>query len=167
MQQPDERSKWSNPVMWLVVGLPVVSMIFGIGLVVIANRDSDDAIVDKVDRTAQMQVADLGPDARAQQMKLSAVVRVGGGAIDVIPVQGDFDRRAPLKLSLLHPTHASDDRVVDVMPSPLGWHAAFKVDGSSEWNVRLQPQDACWRIGGRLPKGQQAVALQPAMSGAR
>ena len=165
--QPDDRSKWSNPVMWLVVGLPVVSMIFGIGLVVIANRDSDDAIVDKVDRTAQMQVADLGPDARAQQLKLSAVVRVGGGAIDVIPVQGDFDRRQPLRLSLLHPAHSADDRVIDVTPSPLGWHAAFKVDGGREWNVRLAPASGDWRIGGRLPKGQQAVALQPALAGTR
>ena len=161
--QPDERSKWSNPVMWLVVGLPLVSMIFGIGLVVIANHDSDDAIVDKVDRTAQMQVADLGPDARAQQMELGAVVRVGGGAIDVIPVRGDFERRQLLKLSLLHPAHSADDRVIDVMPSPLGWHAAFKVDASSEWNVRLAPADGAWRIGGRLPKGQRAVALQPAL----
>ncbi|WP_133477549.1 FixH family protein [Cognatilysobacter segetis] len=163
---PDERSKWSNPVMWLVVGLPVVSMIFGIGLVVIANRDSDDAIVDKVDRTAQMQVADLGPDARAQQMKLSAVVRVGGGVIDVIPVQGDFDRRRPLKLSLLHPAHSAEDRVIDVVPGPTGWHAASAVDGTRDWNVRLAPADGRWRIGGRLPKGQQAVALQPALPGA-
>ena len=162
----NERSTWSNPVMWLVVGLPVVSMIFGIGLVVIASRDSDDAIADKVDRTAQMQVADLGPDARAQQMKLSAVVRVGGGAIDVIPVQGAFDRNLPLKLSLLHPTHAADDRTIDMQPSPLGWHAAFDVDHTSEWNVRLAPRDAGWRIGGRLPKGQQAIVLTPAMQGA-
>ena len=161
--QPDERSKWSNPVMWLVVGLPVVSMIFGIGLVVIANRDSDDAIVDKVHRTAQMQVADLGPDARAQQMKLSAVVRVGGGAVEVIPVQGEFDRRQPLKLSL---PHSTDDRVIDVVPGPTGWHAAYEVDGDSEWNVRLAPADGRWRIGGRLPKGQQAVALQPALPSA-
>lgn len=161
--QTDERSRWSNPVMWLVVGLPVVSMIFGMGLVVIANRDSDDAIADPVHRTAQMQVADLGPDARAQQLELAAVVRVGGGAVDVIPVQGEFDRRQPLKLSLLHPAHSADDRVVDVVPSPLGWHAAFKVDAAREWNVRLAPADGRWRIGGRLPKGQQAVALQPAL----
>jgi hypothetical protein len=153
--------------MWLVVGLPLVSMIFGIGLVVIASRDSDDAIVDKVQRTAQMQVADLGPDARAQQMKLSAVVRVAAGSIEVIPVQGDFDRSAPLRLRLLHPARASGDRVIDVQPGPLGWHAAASLDGSSEWNVRLEPVDGRWRIGGRLPKGQRAVALQPAMNGTR
>ena len=107
-----ERSKWSNPVMWLLVGLPVASVVFGIGLVVIASRDSNDAVVDPVRRTAQMQVVDLGPDALAQRRKLSAVVRITGGAVEVIPVSGDFDRKAPLRLSLLHPSRSDDDRVL-------------------------------------------------------
>ena len=32
------RSGWSNPVMWLVVGLPLLSIVAGVGLVVIATR---------------------------------------------------------------------------------------------------------------------------------
>ncbi|GAB6197317.1 FixH family protein [Lysobacter xanthus] len=161
--QQRERSKWSNPVMWLVVGLPVLSMIFGIGLVVVANRDSDDAIVDKVQRTAQMQVADLGPDALAQQRGYSAVVRVAKGAVEVIPVKGDFDRKAPMKLSLLHPARAADDRVLTLAPTETGWRAEQAVDLGNEWNVRLEPVDGRWRILGRLPTGQQAVLLQPAL----
>lgn len=160
-----QRSKWSNPVMWLVVGLPLVSMVFGIGLVVVANRDSDDAIVDTVQRTGQIQVADLGPDALARRKRLSAVVRVGGGAVEAIPVHGDFDRTAPLRLSLLHPSHAADDVALTLQPTALGWRTVHGVDGSREWNVRLEPTDRRWRITGRLPKGQQAVALQPALPG--
>ena len=162
---PRENSPWRNPVLWLVVGLPLVSMVFGIGLVVIANRGSDDAIVDKVQRTAQVQVADLGPDAYAQQHRLSAVVRVGGGAVDVIPVNGDFDRGHPLRVRFLHPAHSSDDVVVTVAPSATGWRLVQAVDGSNEWNVRLEPLDGHWRIGGRLPKGQHAVVLVPALRG--
>ncbi|TZF90522.1 FixH family protein [Cognatilysobacter lacus] len=157
------RSQWSNPVMWLVVGLPLVSMVFGIGLVVIADRDADDAIVDKVDRTGQMQVANLDADSRAKQLRLGAVMRFTGDAVQVIPVQGAFDRHAPLRLSLLHPAHSAADRVVIVQPDALGWHAASTVDARQEWNVRLEPMDAHWRISGRLPRGQHAVALQPAM----
>lgn len=164
--EQNERSKWSNPVMWLVVGLPLLSMVFGIGLVVVANRDSDDAIVDKVQRTAQIQVADLGPDALAAQRGLSAVVRVGKGAIEVIPVKGEFDRGAPLKLSLLHPAHSSDDRVLTLAPTDTGWRVQQDVDLGNEWNVRLEPADGRWRILGRLPKGQQAVLLQPALRSA-
>ncbi|WP_133500944.1 FixH family protein [Cognatilysobacter terrigena] len=160
-----ENSPWRNPVMWLVVGLPVLSMIFGIGLVVIANRDSDDAIADKVDRTAQMQIADLGPDALAKQRRLSAVVRVAGGAVEVIPVNGEFDRHRPLRVRFLHPAHSAGDLAITLPPTDDGWRAQQAVDASSEWNVRVEPVDGCWRIGGRLPKGQQAAALTPALQG--
>lgn len=165
--QQRERSKWTNPVMWLVVGIPVMSMVFGIGLVVIANRDSDDAIADKVQRTAQIQVADLGPDALAARQGFSAVMRVGKGAIEVIPVKGEFDRKAPLRLSLLHPAHSSDDTVLTLAPTETGWRVEHAVDLGNEWNVRLEPADGRWRILGRLPKGQQAVLLQPALRSAR
>lgn len=160
-----ERSKWSNPVMWLLVGLPVVSMIFGIGLVIIANRDSDDAIIDTVQRTGQMQTADVAPDSVAGQRALSAVVRIGKGTVDVIPVKGEFDRGAPLKLRLLHPAHSAGDEVLTLAPSETGWHVQHDVDLGSEWNVRLEAADGHWRIAGRLPKGQRAALLQPALGG--
>lgn len=161
-----ERSKWSNPVMWLLVGLPVASVVFGIGLVVIASRDSNDAVVDPVRRTAQMQVVDLGPDALAQRRKLSAVVRITGDAVEVIPVSGDFDRKAPLRLSLLHPSRSDDDRVLTLAPTETGWRVEQAVGLGNDWNLRLQPLDSSWRIDGRLPKGQQAARLAPALKGA-
>lgn len=161
-----ERSKWTNPVMWLLVGLPLASIVFGVGLVIVANRDADDAVVDKVQRTAQIQVTDLGPDALAAQRGLSAVVRVGKGTVDVIPVKGAFDRKATLKLSLLHPARSADDAVLTLAPTDTGWHAQREVRLDNEWNVRLEPVDGRWRILGRLPRGQQAVLLQPALPGA-
>lgn len=163
--EPTERSKWTNPVMWLLVGLPLASVVFGVGLVVIANRESNDAIVDTVKRTAQIQVADLGPDALAAQRGYSAVLRVGGGAVEAIPVKGEFDRRAALRVRLLHPARSADDRVLVLQPTALGWRAVQDVDTGNEWNVRLEPLDGRWRISGRLPKGQQAVLLQPALAG--
>lgn len=158
-----ERSKWSNPVMWLVIGLPLASMVFGIGLVVIASRESDDAIVDPIRRTAQIQVADLGPDALAQRRRLSAVLRVDGDAVEVIPVEGDFDRAAPLRLSLLHPTHSDSDRALTLARTDVGWRAEEAIDRGSDWNLRIEPLDRSWRIGGRLRKGEQAARLAPAL----
>ncbi|HZX81911.1 MAG TPA: FixH family protein [Lysobacter sp.] len=161
-----ERSKWSNPVMWLIVGLPLASVVFGVGLVVIASRDSGDVAIDPVRRTAQMQVADLGPDALAQRKKLSAVLRIAGDAIEVIPVDGEFDRASPLRLSLLHPTQSDADRVLTLAPAETGWRIEQAVDPGNDWNLRLEPIDGRWRIGGRLPKGQQAAHLAPALKDA-
>ena len=65
------RSHWRNPVMWLVVGLPLLSIVAGVGLVVTAVRTGGaDPVNDPVRRVAQIQTTDLGPDAAAKRLGL-------------------------------------------------------------------------------------------------
>ncbi len=162
----DHRPAWREPMVWLVAGLPLVSIVAGIALVVIASRSGDsDAVADPVTRTAQIQVADLGPDARAQQLRLTAIVRTDKNLIEVLPVSGEFKRDQPLRIALRHPTRAHSDRALVLQPSPLGWRAAVVIDGSHDWSVQLSPQDGHWRLLGRLPKGQRAAHLKPALTG--
>lgn len=158
-------SKWRNPVMWLVAGLPVLSIVAGVGLVVVANLDGNDAVPDRVRRTAQIQVADLGPDALAQREGLSAIVRSEAGVLEVLPVSGAFDRAKPLRIALLHPSKAADDRTIVLAPSELGWRADASIDPAHDWNLRLEAGDGRWRLLGRLPKGQHAAHLRPALQG--
>ena len=104
----DKRPAWREPMVWLVVALPLVAVIAGFALLVIASRSgSTDAVADRVQRTAQIQVADLGPDARARQLRLSAILRTDGDLVEVLPVSGDFPRDAPLRLALHHPARSA------------------------------------------------------------
>ena len=83
------------------------SIIAGVGLVITAvNTGGADSVTDKVDRMSQIQTTDLGPDNQAQVLKLSAILRVDGGMVEVLPVTGEFKRNAPLRLSLEHPLQA-------------------------------------------------------------
>ena len=51
-----------EPMMWLVVGLPIAAVVAGVALIVISLRSgSVDAVIDPVERTAQMQVSRTGP----------------------------------------------------------------------------------------------------------
>lgn len=156
-------SPWRNPVMWLVAGLPAASVVAGIALVVIANLDGSDAVPDPVRRTAQIQQVDLGPDAVAQRAGLSAIVRSEDGVLEVLPVTGGFDRAKPLRAVLLHPARAAADRSLTLMPGPTGWRTTATVDPGHDWNVRLESADGRWRLLGRLPKGQHAAHLRPAL----
>ena len=156
------RSPWREPMVWLVVALPAASIVAGIVLLVLAGGPgSSDVVPDEVRRTAQVQVADLGPDERAQALGLSAVVRSGDGIVAVLPVAGRFDRNAPLRLQLRHPARADLDRSVALVPDADGWHGAARIDASHDWNVQLQSGDGRWRLQGRLPRGQRAAYLQP------
>src|SRR5690606_13585088 len=132
-------SPWRNPVMWLVVGLPLLSIVAGVGLVVIAVRSGGaDVVTDPVRRVSQIQTADLGPDARARKLGLSVVLRVEDGIVEVLPATGRFDQKAPLSLQLEHPTRQADDLQLELQPHGPGWRAEQVVDGSHDWIARLR-----------------------------
>lgn len=155
---------WKQPVMWLVVGLPLASVVAGIVMIVVAGgSDAIDTSPDQVRRTAQIQTVDLGPDQFAANEKLSAIVRLDPEheLVEVLPVSGTFDHSAPLRLELLHPSRQEQDRVLLLQATELGWRSTARIGGDHDWNVRLGPVDAHWRLQGRLPKGQLATNLGP------
>ena len=163
----EKKSIWRMPVMWLVVGLPLASIIAGVGLVITAvNTGGADSVTDKVDRMSQIQTTDLGPDNQAQVLKLSAIMRVDGGMVEVLPVTGEFKRNAPLRLSLEHPLQAQEDRVLELKPSVHGWQVEADIDEAHDWRLQLTPADTQWRLKGRLPKQQHATRLAPSVPAA-
>lgn len=165
----EPRRAWKEPMVWLVVVIPALSVIASIALLVAASRSSgnNDMVADKVQRTGQIQVADIGPDARAKELKLGAVLQSGEGTLHVFPAGGDFLRSQPLQLKLLHPNRQDDDVSLTLVPDELGWHAEHAVDPGHDWNVQLSDgdatTDASWRLRGRLPRGQRATHLGPAL----
>jgi hypothetical protein len=163
--EAERRPAWREPMVWLVAALPAASVAAAIALLVLATRSAgtDDAVADHVQRTAQMQVADLGPDALAQKLKLRALVRSAPGVIDVVPLEGTFDRNAALTLGLHHPSRADLDRTVSLVPTATGWQSDQPLDLSHDWNVQLGTPDGRWRLRGRWSAGQHTALLRPAL----
>mgnify|MGYP000852407354 FL=1 len=164
----NERSKspWRVPVFWLVVGLPLLSIVAGVGLVIVAVRSGGaDVVSDPVQRVSQIQTTDLGPDEAAAKLGLSAVLRVEDGVVEVLPATGKFATGAPLQLVLEHPTRQSDDLRLELLPQGPGWRVQQAVDGEHDWVVQLRDADGRWRLHGRLPKQQHAARLSPSLGG--
>lgn len=161
-----ERSALREPMVWLMLGLPAASVVAGVGLVVAAVRSGGaDEVSDKVQHTAQVQVAELGPDARAQVMQLSALLRLEDAAVEVLPVNGTFTRDQALQLTLSHPTDATRDRQMILRPSGSGWRLATDIRAGHDWIAQLASADGQWRIRGRIKAGQRATYLRPALTG--
>lgn len=158
------RPPWREPMVWLITALPLAAVIAGIALVVIAVRSGgSDSVRDPVARTAQMQVGNLDPDERAQRLGMTAVLRVGAGVIEVVPVTGAFDRSAPVRLALSHPTRESADRTEELEPFELGWRTELDVADSHDWTLTVTDEAEQWRLRGRLSKGIRAAHLKPAV----
>lgn len=165
MTEDKKRPFWREPMMWLVLGLPAASVVAGVILVSLAARDSSDSVGDVVTRTAQIQVSDLSPDARARDLRLSAIVRVDEGFLEVLPVTGDFERGQPLRLVLRHPALAASDLELRAEPTDNGWRAEVELSLDHDWKLEVMPEGMPWRLQGRLPAGQRAAHVKPALSG--
>lgn len=149
-----KRHPLREPMVWLLIGLPVAAVVAGIATVVISSRSGgNDAVIDPVERTAQIQTVELGPDERARALKLSAVLQVDGRRLRLLPASGAWTRDTtataapspagtgeapasadqrvrdgtshdrPLTLLLSHPTEAAQDLRVELRPTELGWSA--------------------------------------------
>lgn len=176
-------------MVWLVIALPALAVVVGITMLVIAIRSGgDDAVIDPVQRTAQIQTISLGPDARARELKLSAVLQVDGGQVLLLPATGEWGRgttiagpagtnssggakagdgnhEQPLTLLVSHPTDAGQDLRLQLQPTELGWRIELEdpLDLGHDWLLQLTPPDGSWRLHGRLPATRNAVRLGPAL----
>src|SRR3546814_16426833 len=57
-----------EPMIWLVIALPLAAVLGGIWMMVLSSRSgSIDSVSDNVQRTGKIQTTDLGPDARPAQ----------------------------------------------------------------------------------------------------
>lgn len=162
-------SPWRQPIVWLMIALVGAAVVGSVWLLkVAANGDSIDAVPDEVQRTGQTQQTDLGPDADAARRNLGAIARIDDehGYVEVLPVSGDLDRAAPLKLFLHHPTRAEQDVALTLAPTDTGWRAEAKPDTDHDWLLQLGPADSeAWRLRGRMPRGQLAAQLRPSVDG--
>lgn len=148
----------------LVVGIPAASVIAGIGLLVIAVTNSrEDQVIDRVQRTAQIQVSNLDADMQARDLGLTGVLQVNAEGVRLLPGAGRWPREAALRLRLVHPVDGSGDRVLELRPDATGWQAPGPIDRSHAWQLQLESAQG-WRLVGRLPRDATAVHLGPTLT---
>ena len=157
------RPAWREPMVWLAAGLPAASVVAGVLLLVTAVRAGGADEVDAtVQRRAQIQLTELGPDDAARQLQLAALVRIADGVVQALPVSGPLPREGALVLTLNHPTDAAQDQRIVLEPGAGGWAARAEVPTGHDWLLRLAPADGHWRVVGRMIRGG-ATRLGPAL----
>lgn len=162
--EPRRRGAWREPMLWLVAGLPAVSVVAGISLIVAIARGNVDALSTDVRRTAQIQAEDTRPDEEALRRGLRATIqRAPSQAGLLVELHGDAGGdTAGLRLNLLHPTTAAYDRVLKLeRVDAQRWRAAEMPAASNAWHLRLEPADGRWRLAGRLEAAAERAALEP------
>lgn len=165
--RPQSEQRGAGPILWLVAGIPLLTIVAGVGTVLIASRTgSSDAVIDPVTRTAQVQDRDLRGDRLAAQLGLSAsgTIAPGSGAVSV-RLAGLPTLPSRLTLTVGHPTRRSGDARVELVAGADGSHLGRTgIELDHDWNLLLAADDAGWRLVGRLPAHTGTFDLVPALA---
>lgn len=163
MDGEGKRSRFGNPVAWLVLGIPAATVVAGFWTLGVAMGDSaTDANPDKVRRTAQVQVASIEADETAAARGLAATLTLEPDSALVVLDQS-AGPVAPV-LQLVHPIESTLDRQLVLSPDPRGWRAGEAIAAPHGWHVRLLAADGSWRLVGRYQPGDTELRLEPAVS---
>ena len=164
MSEP--RNAGPGPVIWLVIGIPLLTVIGGFWTLALATRAGEsDAVADDVQRTAQVQDRDLGTDLAATRrgLRLDLAVAADGRSLVLVQSGGEALPRTPLFLQFIHPLHADADRRLPMQPTAQGWQAALPPLADGDWHLELRDDRDQWRVVGRWPRAATRATLAPAL----
>lgn len=161
------RPWFREPMLALVIGIPLASVVAGVATLVIAAGGPGDAMDADVRRVAQVQTADLAPDRAGARLGLEANAAIdGAGAIEVRFQTVAEPVAESLVLALRHGADAERDLVATLTRVDGGRYLG-RLPGpraAGAYNAVLEPADRSWRLVGRLADAGNRIELRPALA---
>lgn len=159
------RPWYREPMLALVIGLPLAAVVASIATLIIAARGPGDAMDHAVRRVAQTQTTDLAPDHAAARLGIAATLAMPADGTVALQFESGAPPAGPLVLTLRHGTDPGRDRVVTLEQRDAGRFGGLLPlpRAAGAYNLTLAPPDGGWRLVGRLEAGGRRVALQAAL----
>ena len=113
------RPAWREPLVWLVVGIPALTVIAGIATLVIATRGADMLVSDDIRKQGLAISHLLERDDAARRFGLAADLTISKRGAIVLRLEGDrLAFASTLELRLLDPAKANADLHITLSASP-------------------------------------------------
>ncbi len=148
---PKPESRWYRvPIVWMVIGIPLFSVVFTLSIVWISVKTFDGVVEDDYYRKGLEINRDLARDRYANSINLQAFGKIIGDKLNV-QFESDVGEVWPdrLQLGFYHPTVANRDVILDLRHTSSGqYSASLSALGHGKWNV-ITGTDA-WRLEGTL-----------------
>lgn len=163
------RPWYREPMVWLMLAIPLATVVAGLVTLSLAMQDgATDVAPQRVVRTAQAQVSDLGPDVAAANRNLQGQLSItadGTGIALLLP--GVTADEGPLRLDLVHPIRAREDRHILLDWRDGQWQAQDAWP-AGRWRLSLVDRQSRWRLAGQAQENTAddnlTVTLQSAMA---
>ena len=147
----------ANPVLWLVIALPLLAVVASLASLALAVTRGDP----ELPKDYHWEGAALDRD----QQRLARAARAGIGA--TISYRADTQRcaialhgaaPAQLRLDLVHPTDPRADRRLTLVPTGAAYEADCTGLPAAHWWLEVSDETGLWML-----RGRTAGQLQPAV----
>ena len=141
---------WKEPMVWLIIGLPLAAVIGGFTTLWLAVKNADSLVADDYYKQGMAVHLSRDKDARAAALGLKADIQVRGGILSV-RLSGRLDRFPDrLDLTLVHLAHAEQDRIINLSAiAPGEYQGVLPTMSAGLRQLILEPKQQDWRLSGR------------------
>lgn len=152
---------WREPMVWLIIALPLAAVVASLITWWIAARDADALVAEDYYKQGMAIHQTLEREARAAALGLAAELQVQDDELSV-RLQGRLDRYPErLQLILVHPTRQERDLELVLPAYALGeYRAVLPRLPAGQRRFILQPAEQDWRITGRAAVPFSSLRLE-------
>jgi hypothetical protein len=139
---------WHEPLVWLVFGIPALTVVAGLITAWIAVQRADSNVAEDYYKRGLAINRSLDREARAQLLGLVVEISLQADRSMTMRLSGKLTPPESVTLSMTHPVHAEQDRriVLERGPDDL-YHATIPQTNRIAWDIAIESQD--WRITAR------------------
>lgn len=143
-----KRPFYKEPMVWMIIAIPLVSVILGIMMITLAVESDDGLVVDDYYKEGMEINRTLARDARAAELELNASIRFSPADNRVtlrLTGRPSFEAPQEIKLGFFHATRQDEDQVLSLRRSGNGLYTApmpklikgrwYVSAGTSEWRL--------------------------------
>ena len=162
--EQDIRPWYREPMVWLVIAIPLSSVIYGTFFLIVSITSFDGMVVDDYYKVGKQINRELKRDKAALAHGLTAQLMVENKTVTVfIAANQDYSAPPALEIRFLYSTRADIDKEIFVeQVSPGIYKGSLAELETGRWNVQIASDD--WRLMGsvRMPD-EKKVLIKPLM----
>lgn len=165
MTTNESRPWYREPFMWMVVLVPLSSVLAGILMIYLAISSFDGMVVDDYYKYGKEINRNLARDQTAARFGLSAELEYKADKVHVrLSTKTNLPLPDSLRLGFYHATRAGQDQVINLVRTPEGvYFGLARPFAPGRWNVQLETES--WRLMGSMTTpAEQASKLAPSVS---
>ncbi|EGV35993.1 TPA: FixH family protein [Neisseria weaveri] len=172
MAEQQSKVWYKEPWPWLLMAGPIIVVFAGFYTYYLAQKNAADLVSDDYYKDGKHIDILLHRDEEALKRNIHAQILISpNNSAAKVFVSGDFDKKEPLNLVLLHPSKKSEDQTVVLKAEQnyvasgdkIEYSAVFKpLPHANHWYVRVEDTGGKWRVEDKWIVSQgNAVNLKP------